>query len=77
MKRIAMFSIAALFAAAPLAATPARAAGCIRGAIAGGVVVHFAGHHGLVGAGVGCAIGHHEDKVRARDYDRDRSYNRY
>jgi len=35
---------------------PADAKGCIKGAVAGGV----AGHHGLTGAAVGCAIGHHE-----------------
>ena len=77
-----MKKIAIMAAIAPLAlfalATPnsAQAAGCIRGAIVGGAVGHFAGHHGLVGAGVGCAIGHHEatTRMREREYDRDRGY---
>jgi hypothetical protein len=75
MKRMIMLSIAAaLIAAAPLAITPAQAAGCLRGAVAGGVVGHLAGHHGLVGAGIGCAIGHHEATVRSREDYRDRDY---
>jgi hypothetical protein len=37
-------------------ASPAGAKGCIKGAVVGGV----AGHHGLLGAAAGCAIGHHE-----------------
>jgi hypothetical protein len=72
--------IAIMAAVAPLAllalATPhsAQAAGCIRGAIVGGAVGHLAGHHGLVGAGVGCAYEHHEATKRMREeqYDRDR-----
>ena len=34
-------------------------AGCLKGAAAGGVAGHFVGHHGLLGAAAGCAIGHH------------------
>jgi hypothetical protein len=72
--------IVILAAIAPLAllalATPhaAQAAGCIRGAIVGGAVGHLAGHHGLLGAGVGCAYEHHEANKRMREegYDRDR-----
>jgi hypothetical protein len=42
------------------AGNPANAKGCVKGAIVGGAADHVAGHHGLVGAAVGCAIGHHE-----------------
>jgi hypothetical protein len=30
------------------------------------VAGHLAGHHGLLGAGAGCAIGHHEASKQAR-----------
>ncbi len=39
---------------------PAQAKGCLKGAAVGGVAGHMAGHHGVLGAGAGCAIGHHE-----------------
>ena len=45
---------------------PAHAAGCLKGAVVGGVAGHLAGHHGLLGAGAGCAIGHHEASKEAR-----------
>jgi hypothetical protein len=35
----------------------------------GGVAGHYARHHGLLGAAVGCAIGHHEATKHARDQD--------
>ena len=38
----------------------AQAAGCLKGAAVGGVAGHFAGHHGVLGAVAGCAIGHHQ-----------------
>jgi len=31
--------------------TPAPARGCLKGAVIGGAAGHFAGHHGLLGAG--------------------------
>jgi hypothetical protein len=43
-------------------ANRAHAKGCIKGAIVGGVARHYAGHHGVIGAMVGCAIGHHEPR---------------
>jgi uncharacterized protein YcfJ len=67
MKRLAFLSVAALLALSPLAAPTAQAAGCIKGAIVGGVAGHFMGHHGMVGAAAGCAIGHHEANVHARE----------
>jgi hypothetical protein len=66
-----MLLIASALAISGLAASQeANAAGCVRGAIVGGAAGHFAGHHGLLGAGVGCAIGHHEATRR----DRERAY---
>lgn len=39
-------------------------AGCGKGAVAGGVVGHMAGKHGVAGAAAGCAIGHHAAKKK-------------
>ena len=50
-----------------LSSTPAPAAGCLKGAVVGGVAGHYVGHHGLLGAGAGCLIGHHEAKKHARE----------
>jgi hypothetical protein len=61
----------AMLAVVGLSSGPSEAAGCVKGAVIGGVAGHFVGHHGLVGAGVGCAIGHHE--ANRRDQERGRS----
>jgi hypothetical protein len=47
-----------------LASAPglANAKGCLKGAAVGGVGGHVAGHHGLIAAAAGCAIGHHAAK---------------
>lgn len=45
----------------------ASAKGCLTGAAVGGVAGHVAGGHGVLGAAAGCAIGHHREKVKARD----------
>ena len=37
-------------------------AGCLKGAAVGGVGGHFIGHHGLLGAAAGCAVGHYHSK---------------
>jgi len=64
-----LVAAAAALAVIGLSSGPAEAAGCVKGAVVGGVAGHFVGH-GLLGAGVGCAIGHHEayrsDRERAR-----------
>lgn len=39
-------------------------AGCLGGAAVGGVAGHVAGHHGLLGAAAGCAVGHHMAKKK-------------
>jgi hypothetical protein len=36
-----------------------------KGAVIDGLAGHYAGHHGLLGAGAGCWIGHHQAKKRA------------
>jgi len=65
MKRAMIFAMPLLLAG--LAGAPAYAAGCLKGAAIGGVGGHFLGHHGLIGAGVGCLIGHHEAAKHARE----------
>ncbi len=44
----------------------AAAIGCLSGAAMGGVAGHYAGHHGLLGAAAGCAVGHHAAVVQNR-----------
>jgi hypothetical protein len=63
-----MKTIAALLAVAALAlaAQPANAKGCLKGAAVGGVAGHYAGHHGLVGAAAGCLYGRHRAKEQER-----------
>jgi uncharacterized protein YcfJ len=66
----------AMLAMVPFLAPAANAAGCIKGAVVGGVAGHFVGHHGLAGAAAGCVIGHHEANVRARENESDHGYDR-
>jgi hypothetical protein len=47
-------------------ATPAHAAGCVKGAAVGALAGHVAGHHGALGAGAGCVVGHHEANKNAK-----------
>ena len=67
MKPILMPAALALALAAWLPPAPLQAAGCLKGAAVGGVAGHFAGHHGLLGAGAGCIIGRHEANKHARE----------
>jgi hypothetical protein len=62
-----LLSALVLLTAAGWATVPAEAAGCLKGAAIGGVAGHFAGHHGVLGAGAGCVIGHHEAAKHARE----------
>jgi hypothetical protein len=65
MKTFAPLALAV--AALALAAGPAEAKGCLKGAAVGGVGGHFVGKgHALAGAAIGCAVGHHRAKVAAR-----------
>jgi hypothetical protein len=50
MKSILVAAVAML-AVIGLSSSPSEA-GCVRGAVIGGVAGHFVGHHGLLGAGV-------------------------
>ena len=68
MKGLAIAS-ALVLGAALLPAGPAQAKGCIKGALVGGTAGHFLGHHGVLGAMAGCAIGHHRAAKRERNDD--------
>ena len=59
----------AILASVATVAVPrdAAAVGCLSGAAVGGVAGHVAGHHGLLGAAAGCAVGHHAAVVRRRN----------
>ena len=59
-------AVLALALTAGVMSSAANAAGCLKGAAVGGVAGHFAGHHGVLGAGAGCVIGHHEASKHAR-----------
>jgi hypothetical protein len=55
-----------LLAATALSSAPADAAGCLKGAVVGGVAGNFMHRHGLLGATAGCVIGRHEANKHAR-----------
>lgn len=60
-------AIAALTGAGAALPHQADAAGCVKGAIVGGVAGHFAHRHTMLGAGAGCVIGHHMANKHARE----------
>ncbi len=45
----------------------AAQAGCLGGAVVGGVAGHVAGRHATLGAIGGCVVGHHMAVVKKRD----------
>ena len=55
-----------LLAATALSPAPADAAGCLKGAVVGGVAGHFMHRHGVLGATAGCVVGRHEANKQAR-----------
>ena len=57
--RSSSFVASALLVSVLAAPGLASAKGCLKGAAVGGVGGHVAGHHGLIGAAAGCAVGHH------------------
>jgi hypothetical protein len=65
MKSMFIPAVLVLALTAGVGASPAQAAGCLKGAAVGGVAGHLAGHHGVLGAGAGCVIGHHEANKQA------------
>ncbi|MEO7107479.1 MAG: hypothetical protein ABIZ09_13985 [Rhodoferax sp.] len=46
---------------------PASAAGCLKGALVGGVAGHIAGKHAVVGAVGGCIVGRHMAAKKAAE----------
>lgn len=62
--------VASMAVVLALAATTmtADAKGCIKGAVVGGAVGHFAAHHGVLGAAAGCLYGRHRANQAARDH---------
>jgi hypothetical protein len=73
MKPILLPAAFGVLLAAGWSAAPAQAAGCLKGAVVGGVAGHYVGHHGLIGAGAGCVIGHHEATKHARERAREQA----
>ena len=67
MKFMLLPAVLAFLMTAGWVAALAQAAGCLKGAAVGGVAGHYAGHHGVLGAGAGCVIGHHEATKHARE----------
>jgi len=65
MKSMFIPAVLVLALTAGVGASPAQAAGCLKGAAVGGLAGHLAGHHGVLGAGAGCVIGHHEANKQA------------
>ena len=70
LRSITLAVAAGTLALPMLVAAPAQARpSCLKGAVVGGLVGHFAGGHGVAGAAGGCAVGH---VMRNRDNDRNR-----
>lgn len=65
--RIPLISAAVLSVVALGASATVAQAGCLGGAVVGGVGGHYAGRHATVGALGGCAVGHHMAVVHRRD----------
>ena len=63
--KVLTFSAALALALTAGAVGPAKAAGCIKGALVGGVAGHLA-HHGVLGAAGGCVVGHHMASQKAK-----------
>ena len=59
-------ALATLPVSLAMAASPAEAKGCLRGAVVGGVAGHYAHRHAVMGAMAGCAAGHYYYKHKAR-----------
>lgn len=59
-------AVIALATSAVALDAPASAKGCIRGAAAGGVAGHYAHHHAIAGAAIGCVAAHHHYAKKAK-----------
>ena len=64
MKRV-LIATALVAMAGALPVAPANAAGCMKGAVVGGVAGHYLGHHGWLGAAAGCLIGRANNTARS------------
>ncbi len=64
--------VPAVLGFAAFASIAPASAGCVTGALVGGIAGHLV-HHGAVGAGAGCAYGVHKSHEREREMDRGRS----
>ncbi len=67
MKKILLLAAMAMAPGVALAPIHAQAAGCLKGAAVGGVAGHMAGHHTMLGAAAGCAVGRHEAAKHERE----------
>ena len=69
MKFSLLHTALAFSLAAGWIAVPACAAWCLKGAAVGGVAGagDLARHHGVLSAGAGCVIGHHEATKHAKE----------
>jgi len=65
MKHIVIAAVAACLAFSSIPAAEAK--GCLKGAAVGGVAGHFMHHHAILGATVGCVIGHHMAVKKERE----------
>ena len=54
-------------AAMGLASADASAAGCLKGAVVGGVAGHMACKHAVLGAAGGCVVGSHMEGKKERE----------
>ncbi|MDB5543904.1 MAG: hypothetical protein JWO64_1053 [Hyphomicrobiales bacterium] len=86
LKSITLAAAAGALALPMLVGAPAEARpNCIKGAVVGGLVGHFAGGHAVAGAAGGCAVGHvmknrDRDRYERSGYERrgrDEGYRRY
>jgi hypothetical protein len=74
LKTVMIAAAAMTLVSAAFVASPANAAGCLKGAMVGGTAGHFAGHHGWIGAGVGCVVGRHQANKHARQQMNDNGW---
>ena len=76
MNSVLMVAVSMILSATLLSGS-ADAAGCLKGAAVGGVAGHYAGNHGVLGAGVGCVVGRHhankQDRQEMTNNSRQRS----
>lgn len=59
MRLVRIFLVGLCAVSAATTGEAAFARGCIKGAIIGGTIGHFAGRHGVLGAVAGCLYGRH------------------